>query len=473
MILARRLIFFLFLAAYLFLCPFLILYALGYIFDPVRMDLDRTGALRVVTVPPQADVYLEGRRFLRQTPATIAGLLPGRYTVTLRLPGHAPWQHAVRIAPGEAATFDHVLLLADPLPKKEVLADRVTRTFASQDGRALVVAVSHRLADHFVYEASKDQFVPLAAPDSVYADFAVSSVFMSRDARAFVVAGGSLWNRRWLYLDRRSPAARTVDISDLVSGVPDLLLWEADREAFVFAVTAGRVDRWDIAEDAGHRDYWPAVRGLGFFRDKAFVLTQGGALVRSSLDKKEEQVLFEASGFSESLLGEEPFFHIEAFPDDVFFFRGRQGRLLSNLAPHTLLEEGCLGLKAFLARRSFLYWTKRSIYCARPKEDASVSVFGEEWDIDTLYAQGRDIRQCAWVYDDSHVLFSDGTSLNLLENGPQAEHRVTPVAEVLAGTSFLYNERTGEVFYVDRQTRQLTALSLVEKERPPAAGEGS
>ena len=92
----RKILFYLFIAIYLILCPLIIFYALGYIFTPkVEEGFAKTGLIHLETLPTDASVSIANRRYAEKTPVTIRNLLAGRYDVKIFLKGYRPWVRKV------------------------------------------------------------------------------------------------------------------------------------------------------------------------------------------------------------------------------------------------------------------------------------------------------------------------------------------------------------------------------------------
>lgn len=112
MLLLRKILFPIFVTAYLVFCPLLIAYALGYLFRPgAPQEIVKTGLIHLSSVPPGARVVVGRSRFRENTPTVIRDLLPGHYRVRVVRPGYQPWQHGVRVEAGKASSFGRILLL--------------------------------------------------------------------------------------------------------------------------------------------------------------------------------------------------------------------------------------------------------------------------------------------------------------------------------------------------------------------------
>ena len=109
----RKLLFYIFLVLYLILCPLLILYSLGYIFNPQNKEIVQTGVIYLSSLPSDADIFLEKSHYIHATPSMIEELLPGDYTITLKSEGYKDWVENVTVEAGKAISFNNILLIPE------------------------------------------------------------------------------------------------------------------------------------------------------------------------------------------------------------------------------------------------------------------------------------------------------------------------------------------------------------------------
>ena len=96
-------------------------------------------------------------------------------------------------------------------------------------------------------------------------------------------------------------------------------------------------------------------------------------------------------------------------------------------------------------------------------ESRSQEVFEKGPKIDWIYTKGQAIEQAFWVYEGSHVLFRDQDHLVLAEVETYGKPHLYPVAEVRAGTAAFYNEESGKVFFLDRDSGSLAAVEILPR----------
>src|SRR3989339_978274 len=77
--------------------PLILLYASGYSYSLKKNRLEKSGILKVDTVPDGATVSLDDKATRRTTPVSIGHLTPEQYLVTINKPGFLPWSKTLMI----------------------------------------------------------------------------------------------------------------------------------------------------------------------------------------------------------------------------------------------------------------------------------------------------------------------------------------------------------------------------------------
>ncbi len=106
----RRVLFYLFFAAFCILAPAIVLYTAGYRFSiKSGVDLD-VGSLSITTTPARVAITFGDSDTQKRTPHVFQELNPGRYDVTLSREGFLPWQGMVQVLPGLTTYIQHIIL---------------------------------------------------------------------------------------------------------------------------------------------------------------------------------------------------------------------------------------------------------------------------------------------------------------------------------------------------------------------------
>ncbi len=113
--LLRKIIFYLFCAIYLIVCPLLVLRMLGYVISPSTHRLVKTGLVYISTNPPGANVFVNGRPAHEKTPTAIRDLVPGQHFLRIEKDGYLDWAQNTTITPNKATVIENILLTPRPL----------------------------------------------------------------------------------------------------------------------------------------------------------------------------------------------------------------------------------------------------------------------------------------------------------------------------------------------------------------------
>jgi len=106
----RRIIFYIFLAIFLFLAPAITLYSLGYDFDFEEQKFVTTGAIYLKSYPSKADVYINNK-IKGKTSKFIRRLIPKTYDVKIEKEEYHPWQKKLTVKKGLVTKADNILLV--------------------------------------------------------------------------------------------------------------------------------------------------------------------------------------------------------------------------------------------------------------------------------------------------------------------------------------------------------------------------
>lgn len=460
----RRLLFYIFSAAYLILCPVILLYAFGYLFSPKEQTLVRTGLVYIATTPPKAAVFLEKSRYARKTPAILNGLLPGDATLSLMLKNYRPWVHRISIEPGKALTFDKILLIPQRWPQQEIFPDPIKEITPLPDTNYLVIAKDRRLSDIFVIDLADARSWPLVATGTPLAQASFSSfATAAKDPRLLLRAildGTEVI--LWAEIKKGKPSVLR-DITRLFPEKPSVIAWEQDEKNILLDIHPDHVNAIDLAARTSTAGYLLAIRGFGLFNKKITFLRTDNTLERQTIGDHASRILSADAALGETLFGREGFFKITPLSDDIIVFLGERGELLTNRLPYRFVEKGVVGFQFDARTERLLVYQKDRIgildFSARPLDNTFEAGPRLTW----TTAQGKNIRQCWWAHDASHILFLDDDEVFLLEQEPCGPPHIDYVTRVARDKTVHYDEESGQLFFLDPETEKLNALEIVPR----------
>jgi hypothetical protein len=463
MILFRKILFYLFFALYLVLCPLVVLYAFGYIFTPkVEEGFAKTGLVHVETLPGNASISIANRRYAEKTPVTIRNLLAGTYDVKLSLAGYRPWARKVKVEPGKAVDFEKVLLLPNKL-RVRTLIDRPFEDLWPVPGtRYLLLKGSGRAGDLKVFDWRNETVRSVLPEDSPFADARSVKVFKAKGSSFVLIRAEISGSVKFLGcpLDKDKPEAK--DLSSLfMKGEPDEVSWEGGRPDYLFVLYGQDLSRLDLEKMKVLPDFLAKIRGFGLFRGKVYAL-RGSSIVRLNFNaKRGEETLVEEGVFLDNLFRANRKFAIDFISNSEICFRGERGELFSNALPYRFVDEGVRGYQPHRDGRKVVLWQGERVGVLDfEKPERKKEFFERGPEIEWVFEGGREVRQAFFVNDAAYVLFCEEGGIFLARLG---EHGISPekLVTVRGRSDVFYAEKTGKLYYLEPSRGALSAADIL------------
>jgi len=448
--LARRILFYVFIFTYLVLCPLIILYSLGYIFQPEKKDISHTGLMYIATAPTGAYVYLGKSQFIHKTPVSIGELEPRQYQVGVRLKDYRPWDHEITIKPGKAAAFDHILLLPKKLNKTNLSPQNTyTHLTAIRGTDYFIVQKGARLKDYYVYNWKHHQLTPLVNELSEYKDFAVNSIYTKDKSKILIVFGGSLWNKKYFFISIDAKNHPLTEITGLFPQHPVSVIWDNDNAEDVFTVYDGYLNRLDFNAVSIYPKYIDDVKGFGLSDRWLYALETNNSILKLSFDKEQKTILFDDPYLGKDLFEKSQFYYIKKLQGEIILFWGDKGDLITIIPPYRISDGDVAGMEYDVSDNTLVYWTKNNIWTADFDINQEQTLFKDRAQLNNVYSKGANISQCFWVYDASHILLKDKNDVYLLELLPDKQSQLEYLLQVKDKTDIFYSETSGSLYYLD------------------------
>ena len=465
MVLARRIVFYLFVLVYLIACPLTILSAFGYLVTPgTRRGFLKTGLIDISTLPPGAAVYVGHRRYTQRTPTVLQELRPGAYPLRLMLKHHRSWTRTVRVEAEQATVLERILLLPTTLTTRVVLADRYDQLLPVPETPFALLKKGSRLRDVVIYNGANETAQSLLPPDDPLGESRMLSHVMVRGSSFVVLRVDTQDGERVLGVELPGLRPRVMDLTSLLPPKLLSIVWDPRAPQRLFVLQrGGDLYRVDIARRAIASQVLTGVRGVGAGQKSLYVLTDEGLFQRLDEDGRRLEVLFYEPDIGRSLFGLRGEFQITVLAKELIFLLGERGELVSARLPSRLAQEGVKGFEFDRRRERVLVWTKNKLGVVDCVVDCAAPP-ALRW----IFDQGRDLEQAFWVYQGSHVLLRDRESLWLVESDAPGEPGAQPLGAVREGSSAWYVEERGLLYALDPATGRLMATTLLPKREPGA-----
>ena len=459
----RHLVFGLFVTVFLIACPLMVFYALGYALRPgTEQGLVKTGLVSVATNPPGASVYIENRRYTRQTPAILRGLLPGRYTIKLLLRHHRPWVQTVPIEEEKATVLDKVLLLPNRWQPEVVLPQACERLLPILGTPFFVVMTGTQLKETMWYDAKEGAAHPFAVLEPALADARVSAILTEPGSPSLLLHLDARDGAHWLWAQWKRGTLMLDEVTSLMFSKPKRVTWDARHRQQLVTLQGHTLNRIDLASKAVYPGLVDHVRSAAVFGRSVYVVKDNGQLLRVGLEGRAEEPLVEDPLFAQLVSKLRGAVKVRVETEDVVWLLGEEGTLLINQPPYELVRDGVRGLAWDSVHRRAVIWQKSQLGLVEfapeaAEEDETHLTPQIQW----VYQTGRDIEQAIWVYDGSHLLVRDRDQLFLVELETYGKPHLDYLWDVKPNSDVAYSEELGRVYYLDRASHHLSMVQLI------------
>ncbi len=452
MLLLRKILFYIFAAIYIVFCPLVILYALGYIYEPgTKEGMVKTGLIYVSTAPTGADIYMNGSRYTQAAPAIIRDLIPGEYNIKVTLAEHADWVRTVPVEAEKATVLDKILLLPDKWKTEELLKGTFKDMIPMPGNGLFLVRSGVSAGDIRVYNFRDGKDWPLLDKDAPFLEDKVTSYFTAEDSPGILLRLDSKQGEKFLWVSIKEDDNTAKDITDLFPVTPETIKWLAGQENDVFVFQGGTLNMLDVEKGAVYPDYVQNVRGYGLFDGQLYVLTGDNRILKMGYDKKGEVVLLDEAALGATIFGAKGFYEIDVLTDKFILFRGEDGQLISNRLPYRFAGAGVRGIEPYLQAEEVLVWEKDKIGILDfTTEETGNVAFEKGPSLRWVYTGGKDIEGCFWVYKGSHILFREKDRVLLTEVESYGETKPAHVCDCLDKSNVYYSENTGQLYFIGR-----------------------
>lgn len=246
--LRRKILFYIFILAFIVITPNVVLYSAGYKIDLrhpfTPLMVQKTGMTIIQSEPAGAKIFLNDRAqkkssllFLKEenlvkTPAKIKDLLPGSYDLRVEADGYWPWNRRIKIYPGEITHVLDIKLFKKNLPslitaaafdQKTSLSPNKKKVFLPQDG--LLIDLKTEISEKIASATPNNQNVSWSA-DS-----------------AKLMAG----NKEISYT--KTPI-QSIDLEKMIGAGISNIKWSASKNDEIFYQYKNSVSRFNLASRA-------------------------------------------------------------------------------------------------------------------------------------------------------------------------------------------------------------------------------
>lgn len=459
----RKIFFYFFLIIYLTLCPVLILYAFGYIFNPQKLGIIQTGLVYLSTVPQQAAVYIGRSHYKEKTPVVLRELIPGKYSLSLQHKDYQPWSKEVNVEAGKTLVFENIMLIPWHWKAQGISIQGFKEIIPMPETHYLLLAGSQKLRDYYVYDLREEKIWPLIPRDSSWKNAKVLAQFIIKGSHGFLLCLEAQGKKKYVWIEPKEKMPKLKDLSSLFPEEPLYLDAEPNDIRYLFSFEKDYLNRVDAAAAAIFPKYLESLRGFGIHNKQLYILTNDNSLQRSNYDKTDrEEVAINGELLENPLFNSRSFLRVKVFEKNIFAFWGRKGEFFLHYLSYVFADKGIAGVAFDKESKKLLFWKKDKIgvvdFASVEEENGLLKKSPKpRW----LYTNANDISSCFWVLKGSYIIFYDKAGVYLLEAQSYAQPQCAFVTQAKRDSSVFYAEDTGRLYYLEAKTGKLTSLEII------------
>lgn len=236
------------------LATVLVLYMLGWRFNPTERTVQQGGLMQFDSRPSGATVTVNGNR-LSGTTSSRQDMTAGSHTVRMERQGYTPWQKTVTMEPGKILWLNYARLIPTTVTTDQIAAyDQLHASLAAPYDQARMLLQPKVDAPEFILLQADNGDAPrttvtipaeqlLEVPEGKSARFSMHS--WDKDARFVLVSQQVDDATEWLVLDTRAPE-RSQNISRLVGGPIESVLFDVKNSQAVYVLSNHSLRRVEL-----------------------------------------------------------------------------------------------------------------------------------------------------------------------------------------------------------------------------------
>ncbi len=455
---ARKIVFWIAAAIFVFTWPLLISYALGIVISPTsKQPVVETGVVRVDSLPGGARLWLNGTDTGKTTPTAIERLKAGSYHIQLEKQGFRPWRAQVAVDIQAVRRVNSAVLVPDVAKVHLLSVGKYSREYMSPNSQFALFSGA-TLSDLRVYDLKTGRYLTRSATLAPYlndkvtgmslapwGNLALVHILTDNGRRVLVIHFGPLGFDLAHFVE--APFFQDVDFA-----------WSPTLSGTVYFERGGtlwKMDTW-IATSAT-----PLVRNVlsvDILNNILYYIDSQGNFGEVTTFGR-EHVFFKLPDQARRQLGADP--KIEFADEKLGAVLTGEGKLLLFNADRLSVYSGIKGVATDRARDRLIVWSNTrvgSLPLGLAARDAETS---RTIDWAPAVSRGSTISSVTPAAGKSNCLFVSGGNVYIEPVLPGVVSPPERVATLAPGESYQYSESSGLLLILDPQIGQIKTSRLV------------
>lgn len=178
---ARTILFFSCLTVFMILCPIILAYSMGYVFDINNKKIIPTGSISIKSIPRSANITLNGIAIEKPTPALITNLSAGIYDVEVFKDGYLPWNKTLKVKDFHLSIAGNILLFPTN-PQSQNITDTL-QWIEFSPSKLFAIGLQKDIASPLFLNLSINEMPAFSSIDNDYSIVSINPESISWSAR--------------------------------------------------------------------------------------------------------------------------------------------------------------------------------------------------------------------------------------------------------------------------------------------------
>lgn len=473
---ARKILFYLFVLAYIITCPMIIMFILGQVINPDTNKVIGTGLIHISSLPPSASVYINNKLYSDTTPTTIRDLPKGNYEIKLLNENYQPYKKTVVVKEGNAITLDNILLAPKDWKKKPLSNMEFKDLFLLED-TPFILARKGPLMKDILYLKLYDGFhqtlhtesilptkeaspVPILNNDSIYSKAKILKIFTVKGSTSLIFEIRLDKQTSFLWTDIKEKTPPVIDISALFPKKPQQILWDPDDDQKIFSLQHNYINHINITNKALYPKIIKNVHSYAVYDKTIYTMLLDSTFKKWDYKGKSQEMSLPIFSSLPIIKKTDDIF-ISVHKKNILLFFVQRGKLLSNQEPSEIMEKNIKGFNWDNRYRKLLAWTKDKIGSLELTPiDPEVSLKTPTSSLQWIASGKKNIDQAFWAYKGSHILYTDSDKVYITETTDYGTPVETEITDIEKNTKIYYSEDTGKLYYIESKTSKFMSIEV-------------
>ncbi|MDD5043077.1 MAG: carboxypeptidase-like regulatory domain-containing protein [Patescibacteria group bacterium] len=441
----RRIIYSIFIAVFIIVAPFVVLYAAGYRYDWKRGKLLQTGGIYLIVKTPKTKIYLGGE-LIKETgiffnnEVRLNNLLPNNYRLTVSKDGFYSWEKNLTVRSQETTFAEHINLFRQNQPREEIDEPSELINISPNQKYLIYSGIKREISGLWLWDKEKKskELLYRINKNSLENLNYEELVKWSSDSKKILLAAPAAAGGNSHFVINAENPAEIILVENIAKQKFNAVFWVKNGSNSLYAISKNIIYEIDLPNNTVAQFITSENEGeiVDLWRENDdfyyTLLTDTETLLLKKNVWSGEQIILRLTA--------NPYKFIAPGPKNIFSLyddKNKEVLLIDKTTSEVLLQEKALGGEWEKTQERFLYYKNFELWFYEHKEDKNELI--------SRYSQ--EIKKARWVPALDYITFLLGDALKIIELDGRDKRNFYNLADEIRANNFLLTEN-GETVYL-------------------------